>query len=348
MGSMTPAEIKNLLKYATPEEKALFDEYLEAAVKTLPVFVPQAGPQSQAYNSLADVTGYGGSAGSGKSGLICGLALTRHKKSLIMRRESTQVSGLVNDIIRMVSHTNGYNSQTKTWKEPVPGVLIEFGSMPNEGDENRYRGRDHDLLALDELTEFRETQFRFIQAWVRTTIPGQRVRVVATMNPPDRKEAMWIVKYFAPWLDPNHPNPAICGELRWFSVINGEDVELPDNRPFVLDGEDNLVYDFDPKDYSEVDIYRAESRTFIAARVTDNSFLDHRYITKLQALPEPYRSQLLYGSFAVQFDTDPMQVIPTAWVEAAQARWEPWKGEMPEMTSMGADIARGGKDMTEI
>lgn len=75
-------------------------------------------------------------------------------------------------------------------------------------------------------------------------------------------------------------------------------------------------------------------------------------MSTLQALPEPLRSQMLYGDFGAGIEDDPWQVIPTAWVEAAQARWKPedemrlmYKGVFP-MDSYGLDVARGGKDNT--
>ena len=46
-------------------------------------------------------------------------------------------------------------------------------------------------------------------------------------------------------------------------------------------------------------------------------------------------------------EDDPWQVIPTAWVEAAQERWvRPLK--LPPMDSLGVDVARGGRDTTLI
>jgi len=40
-------------------------------------------------------------------------------------------------------------------------------------------------------------------------------------------------------------------------------------------------------------------------------------------------------------------VIPTRWVEAAQARWKP-KAPKGEMLQMGVDVARGGDDSTTV
>jgi hypothetical protein len=56
---------------------------------------------------------------------------------------------------------------------------------------------------------------------------------------------------------------------------------------------------------------------------------------------------MLNGDFHAGMEDDPWQVIPTAWVEAAQERWtKPHK--LPPMDSMGVDVARGGRDNTVI
>src|SRR5262245_57685600 len=47
---------------------------------------PSNIPQCQAYDSAADLLLYGGAAGGGKSELLLGLALTRHRQSVIFRR----------------------------------------------------------------------------------------------------------------------------------------------------------------------------------------------------------------------------------------------------------------------
>ncbi len=45
----------------------------------------------------------------------------------------------------------------------------------------------------------------------------------------------------------------------------------------------------------------------------------------------------------VKRESDPWQVIPTAWVEAAMKRWQP---PTAPQTALGVDVARGGKDET--
>ena len=70
-------------------------------------------------------------------------------------------------------------------------------------------------------------------------------------------------------------------------------------------------------------------------------------MSTLQSLPEPLRSQMLNGDFGAGLEDDPWQVIPTSWVEQAQARWRP-RSPIPEMDSLGVDVACGGKDETII
>ena len=58
------------------------------------------------------------------------------------------------------------------------------------------------------LTQFTETQFRYLIAWNRSVDSNQRCRVVCTGNPPTEAEGQWVIDYWGPWLDEHHPNPA--------------------------------------------------------------------------------------------------------------------------------------------
>ena len=60
---------------ALPEsnKKQVKAEALKATAKRY--FVPNVGPQTEAYFSQADEVFYGGGAGGGKSALLCGLAI---------------------------------------------------------------------------------------------------------------------------------------------------------------------------------------------------------------------------------------------------------------------------------
>ena len=296
----------------------------------VPKWTPLEGPQSDAYYSKADIVGYGGAAGGGKTDLEVGLALTQHTRSIIYRKEGTQLQGIYDRIEEIINTRDGFNSQSKVWR--IDKRIVEFGGLANPFDHKKYQGRPHDLKCFDEATEIPEYMVRFLMGWKRSSDPKQRCRVLMAFNPPTSAEGRWVIKFFAPWLDPKHPNPAISGELRWYTTINGEDKELPNGDPVEVDGE----------------MVQPVSRTFIPAKVEDNIYyMESGYKSTLQALPEPLRSQMLRGDFTAGMEEDPWQVIPRAWVDQAVARWEPMT-ERKKMDSMGVDVARGGKDKTII
>jgi hypothetical protein len=335
-----PATIDAYLARATPEQRAeimrLLDDDMESRI-----WRAQVGRQSQAADSKADITGYGGAAGGGKSDLIAGLALTEHERSVIFRREKAQTEGIIQRMTEIIGSTDGYNSQKSIWK--VGERIVEFGGLDNADDHHRWQGRPHDLKAYDEVTEMREAQVRFTMGWNRTNRAGQRARVLMTFNPPTNAEGRWVLDFFAPWISESHPNPAKPGELRWFTTLRGRDIEVAGPEPFVMFKGEPL-YDFDPADFGPEKIISPLSRTFVPSRVTDNYFYVRTgYIQTLQSMPEPLRSQMLEGDFQAGVEDDEWQVIPTAWIEAAMERWTPKDAKGP-MDSMGVDPAMGGKD----
>ncbi len=312
---------------------------------------PLPGPQTLARQSEADIIGYGGSAGGGKTDFICGEILEADR-ALVIRREKSQTEGIIQRLTEVLDGTDGFNSQKSIWRIPGRG-LVEFGGLDNPGDERRWQGRPHDLKAFDEVTEQRENQVRFIMGWARTNDPKRKAKTIMTFNPPTTSEGQWVVKFFGPWIDRTHPlYPTPPGKLRYATMVpdgrgNSTDMWLDSKDPFVIiDGKP--CYEFDPDNYTPEQIITPKSRTFIPARLTDNPYyMASGYMETLQALPEPLRSQMLYGDFEAGISDDPWQVIPTEWLDAAIARWKPLAPK-PRMDSMGVDVARGGKDNTII
>lgn len=321
----SPGELLQLMQYLTPEERMELDSLL---TEGLPIWMPQVGPQLAALESLADVLFYGGSAGGGKTDLLLGAAVTQHEHSIIFRREAVQLVGLEERMTKILGTRKGYNSQTGVWRLPEDRVM-ELGSVKEPDDWMKYQGRAHDLKGFDEITHFTETQFRTLIGWMRSDNPEVRQRVICAGNPPTSAEGEWVIRYWAPWLDPLHPNPAKPGELRWFVTDEkGEDMEVSGPEP-VLVGKEWM---------------RPKSRTFISSNVDDNLFLQVTgYKATLQALPEPLRSQMLRGDFMAGRADPVWQLIPTEWVKAAQARWME-RDQKGLMTALGFDPSRGGQD----
>lgn len=145
------------------------------------------GPQLEAMLSPADVLLFGGSAGSSKTDLLIGLALTSHKKTLFVRREATQLNPVIDRIAEILGHRDGLNMTTKQWNLGN-GRVITFAGCPNPGDELKYQGQARSLVALDESANLLESQVQFLMGWTRSTDPNERCRVLMASNPPTASE----------------------------------------------------------------------------------------------------------------------------------------------------------------
>jgi len=299
--------------------------------------------QRLAYESEADIIGLSGTAGWGKTDLLLGLAATKHKRSVIFRRVFPNQRSIIERSREIFNaeaaahDKDSFNESLHRWTLGSSGML-EFEACQHEHDKYKQRGRPRDFYGIDEAPEFTRSIVEFITAWNRSTDPNQHCQIVLAFNVPADDAGTWVIDYFLPWiayLFPqkfSHPNPAQPGELRWYAVVDGKDTEFPNGEPAQVG--DETIY--------------PRSRTFFFGTLADNPHYDQRYLSVLQAQPEPLRSQLLYGNFAVETATNPWQVIPTAWVKAAQRRWlEREKPDMP-LSGVGVDVARGGRDKLVI
>jgi hypothetical protein len=325
----TLADLEAFISALTPVEKAELDKLIEPELRA--VWLPNSGPQTRAYESLADMLLYGGAAGGGKTDLLIGLALTRHERAVIFRRAYVDLRGVEERLLEVLGSREGYNAQDMTLRQG--SRLLEFGALEKPGSELSWQGRPHDLIGFDEGAQLSEAKVRFVLGWLRSA-SNRRCRVVIASNPPIGAEGEWLVTWFAPWLDPLFSNPAAPGELRW-AVTRGDGTTVWVDGPglHLVDGME----------------LQALSRTFIPARLDDNPYLrTTNYRAQVQSLPEPLRSKLLDGDFLAGKEDHERQVIPSAWIEAAQARWKPVKPADTLMTTIGVDVAQGGKDETVL
>lgn len=283
--------------------------------------------------------GFGGAAGGGKSHLGLGLAATKHRRSVIFRREFPSLGGTIEDS-RIVFNPDGnphsddsYNEQLHRWRLFNPDRFLQFWSINDAADLQKKKGNPFDLMVFDEATEFPEDFVRFMMGWNRTTIPNLKCQTLLTFNPPMDETQDWVIRYFAPWLDETHERPAQDGELRWYAMVEGKEVELAAGDQFM--GSDGAWV-------------QPRSRTFFHASLKDNPALEQTgYGATIDALPEPLRS-LLKGNFKAGRTANPWQVIPTAWVKAAMERGHGFERRGKRLTAIGADIARGGINRTVL
>jgi hypothetical protein len=333
------------------EEKAILDQLLAKELASCWHPDPRNEPQLQAYYSEADLMLFGGAAGGGKTDLLCGVALNNHQNSVIFRKQSTDLRGLEERLLALAGR-DGWNGTYKTLRRG--SKLCELGHLEKPGSEESWRGRPHDFIGFDEGAQLAKQKVRFVLGWLRSVDPKQRRRAIIASNPPTGGEGEWLIEWFAPWLDPNFIRPAVQGELRW--CVTGPDrdgttVWVPDGAPIVFTEGLNWRYATEAEiaqGDDNTDVVQPQTRTFIQSLLRNNPYLANTgYRAQIQALPEPLRSQLLNGDFVVGREDHEWQVIPTAWVKAAQERWKP-QPDGAVMSAIGVDVAQGGADRTVL
>lgn len=298
-------------------------------------WVPNPGPQTDAYLSEADLLLYGGQAGGGKSNLVLGYAINEVEgSSIVFRRELSQTDGLEADGKKIIEMRASWNGSDHEWTWPDGGKTLKLGGMKEPDSWMAHAGRERQFIGYDEAGEFIEQQIASMLAWLRGE-GTRRTRMILASNPPRTAEGQWMLEWFGPWLDESHPlYPTHAGVLRWAIYVS---------KP---DGSGTTIWVEGPGEYEvEGENYTAMSRTFIPASLEDNPYRNTpEYRAKLQSLPEPLRSQLLKGDFKAGLADNANQVIPTAWVRAAQARWKPQPPVGVPMCAIGVDPCGGGDD----
>ena len=323
-------EILERVSDLDPEQRKALEMDVLSSQKSMK-WIPNPGPQSEAYLSGADVLLYGGQAGGGKTHLELGWAINEAESGIIFRRERTQTDGLEKEGKVIIGQEARFNGQDIEWTWPT-GKTLKLAGMKDPDSWIDHAGRERDYMGFDEAGEFLESQIAQIIAWLRAP-PGKRTRVVLGSNPPRTTDGLWLLKWFAPWLDDKFVNPAMPGELRWGIYITKA-------------GEGQMVWVEAAGEYEfEGEKYIAKSYTFIPASLHDNPYRNTpEYRAQLQSLPEPLRSQLLYGKFTAGLKDAENQCIPTEWVQAAMNRWKPEKPINIPMCAIGVDCSGGGDD----
>lgn len=322
--SMQLEEVLRAMNALPPKQREELEALALEATRTMR-WVPNPGPQSDAFHCQADELFYGGEAGGGKTDLAVGLALEAHQRSLILREFKDDARAMGDRLVEIAGSREGWNEQMCRYRRGR--VTVDFDGLPNEKDKQRHKGKPHDLIVFDELPDFYESQFDFIIGWNRSTDPNQRCRVLATGNPPTRSKGLWVIRRWAPWLDPKHAHPAKPGELRWFlRNEQGEEIEVDGPGPHQVGGQ----------------IVRARSRTFIRGKLNDNPDLARtNYGATLAGLPKELRDAYMLGKFDASLKDHPFQVIPTSWVVEAQKRWRERPPAGVPMCGLGVDPAGG-------
>jgi hypothetical protein len=328
-------ELLARLRSLPPDAQAkLVDQVIDDTRGML--FVPNPGPQTDAYLSKADVLLFGGEPAGGKSALGIGVALNSHWRSLLIRKGFSDLDGLLDTTAKLVGGERDLTRGSRPKYYKTDGGIIHFAGLPADGSIGTHQGVDHDYIYIDEAAQLPEKPVRMLMGWLRSDRPGQRCRVIMGSNPPLDPVGDWLIDFFGPWLNPTHPNPARPGELRYFLPdTDGRDFECAAGDTTMIAGM----------------LVRAQSRTFIPSKLSDNPYYNRdEYAKTLAALPAAEREILMSGNFMLTRRDQPNQVIPTEWIKAAQARWleHPKPNPVVPMSAMSIDCSGGGDDPAVI
>jgi len=213
---------------------------------------------------VADVIGYGGAAGGGKSDALLMVAIVAGLtypgiSAAYFRREYPQLEGPGGIIMRSHELLSGWatwHGGKRRWTLPT-GSILEFCHAAKTDDVYSYQSQQFDLLLLDEATQFERFQLRYLLSRNRATRPG--VTPFCALG----------------------TNPGGIGH-GWFK------------QEFVDVGPPEQVHTV------EVEEGQYERHYFVPALLSDNAALTERdpaYQQRLERLPEVERRQLLYGDW---------------------------------------------------
>jgi predicted phage terminase large subunit-like protein len=281
----------------------------EAAVEEVHVG-PNAGPQTQAIASSADITLTGGAAGGGKSWATLfrfGLHAARHERyyGAIFRREMPQVTmggGIWEESLSLYPMWNARpNLGTHEWRFPNTRSLVQFRGLQHAKDVIDYQGAQFSEFAFEEATHFEEVQFWYLYSRLRSQC-GMRPRCFLTCNPdPDS----WVAKMVRWWIgDDGYALPERAGLKRYF-VRDGDELLWGDTADEVRERGAHVL--------ARQKAGRPQSFRFIPAMLSDNPKGDPDYASKLMALSLVDRMRLLGGNWKIRPAAG--TVFKRAWFE---------------------------------
>lgn len=175
------------------------------------------------------------------------------------------------------------------------GYKVQFGHVKDDSDRHNYLSSEYTHIAWDELGEFSEVVYEFINTRLRTSDPvlQRKLRIVAASNP----TANWVRDYFV--------DPAPDGRK-----LLSKEIGLDDGTS------------------------ETRTRVFIPARLKDNpdAGFRRRYEMELQSKKPHIRRALLYGDWYVlpgAFFADEMEEchrvapfpVPTGWRRFRSMDW---------------------------
>ncbi len=256
---------------------------------------PHKGPQTLFFTCPAFELLYGGASGGGKTECMVVDATRQVEKkgynAILFRRtfpELETADGLISRSREFYPALGGlYNETRHVWTFPK-GSTIRFGHIATRKDFQKYQGSQFQFIGFDELISFEEYMYRFLFRSCRTKEgSGIDCTVRDATNPDDN----WVKTRWAPWVDPEHPRPALPGEIRYFAQEKGEENEIEIEESEALE----KIKLWTPG----AKFAKPWSRSFIPSSYRDNPSIDPDYEAKLDLLPLVERQRQKYGDWTI-------------------------------------------------
>ena len=171
---------------------------------------PHPGPQMEFCSRGEFEVLFGGAAGPGKTDCLI-MEATRHVshpryKALILRRTFPQLQEIIDRChawYPLINEGAIYKATEHRWYFPS-GAIIQLGHMQHEGDKYNYQGKEFNFVGFDEVTQFTNTQYLYMQSRCRSTIPEIPCRIRSTTNPGGIGH-VWCKKRFVDIARPGMP-----------------------------------------------------------------------------------------------------------------------------------------------
>lgn len=268
------------------------------------VIAPQQGKQLDFLSSPADISIYGGSAGSGKSFAMLldplrgindpnftGVIFRKNYPQLRVPGGLIQISHSIYPLLGGV-----YNSSMSEWVFPS-GARIVFRHLQHDNTHFNYQGAQFTFIGFDELTHFTKESWVYLLSRNRG-VSGFRPWMRGTCNPDAES---WLLSWIDWWIDEEgYPIPDRSGVVRHFVNIN-----------------DKLIWaDTSDELRSHYPCIEPKSFTFIPAKIQDNPILlekDPGYLANLHAQHPVDMARLLLGNWRIKFESG--KVFDRQWFE---------------------------------
>ena len=182
---------EEILKYLEPKKSSYCPE---VASLTQKVFL-----RSYALEGL-----FGGAAGGGKSSALLMSALqyvdVPGYSAILFRRTYADLSlpGALMDRFRQwVSNYDDVHWNNNTYIATFPsGARVTFGYLNNVNDYLRYKGSEFQFIGMDEVTEIRENDYRYLFSRLRRPADGPLSQVPLRMRAASNPAPNWVRQRF--------------------------------------------------------------------------------------------------------------------------------------------------------